>query len=351
MKTLLILISSLVLFAGQGSGKTLNLRKKDGKAVSGALLSVEGDVVKLRVHLLGGSAVSTHHLSDFEPASAWRIGMAANPPKDFEGHFAMARAAAAAGLLKQAGREAEAALTSTPSDLRQQREAELHAWAADALEQEIQKALKDGDLTEAQHCLKLLTTRLADQRSEEQLHAIAEQVEAVEQQRKDARHAAHDQRADERQRRAVDRHLKPIQKEIEKADKYYGDAVRKSRSTAQSAKLCDRAVKDYTKAWKATNKLTGEYPDDHHLAMVAAEMTHHIHDNALRAALHAANMLTNQSDYKGAMEWAQRILQLEPDNKEAKEMVKTIQLAEAEASGQWRWGWRVAGGPDRARRR
>ena len=35
--------------------------------------------------------------------------------------------------------------------------------------------------------------------------------------------------------------------------------------------------------------------------------------------------------------------------KEAKEMVKTIQLAEAEASGQWRWGWRTAGTPPRRR--
>ena len=99
MKTLLILLSTLVLGAGQGPGKKLYLRKQGGQAIAGTLLSLDGDVVKLRVQLLGGTAVSTHHLSDFEPASAWRIGVAADPPKDFAGHLRAAKAAAAASLL------------------------------------------------------------------------------------------------------------------------------------------------------------------------------------------------------------------------------------------------------------
>ena len=352
MKTLLILLSTLVLGAGQGPGKKLYLRKQGGQAIAGTLLSLDGDVVKLRVQLLGGTAVSTHHLSDFEPASAWRIGVAADPPKDFAGHLRAAKAAAAASLLDQAGREAEAALASVAgTDDYAQREAEVHAWAADALEAGIDRALAERNLDGAHRCLMLLTARLSDQRTEDQLHAIAVKVEAATEAAKAARHDAHHSRADERQRAAVDRHLKPIQKEIAKADKYLGEAIRKSRSTSASAKLCDRAVKEYTKAWKATAKLTASYPDDDHLAMVAAEMNHHIHDSAIRAALHAANVLTNQSDYKGAMDWAQRILAFEPGNKDAKELVKTIQLAEATASGNWRWGWRVAGPPNPARQR
>ena len=37
----------------------------------------------------------------------------------------------------------------------------------------------------------------------------------------------------------------------------------------------------------------------------------------------------------------QRVLQFDPDNAEAKQMLDTVQLAEAEASGDWRWGWRI----------
>ena len=346
MKTLLILLSSLALAAGQGSGKELSLHKQSGQKVTGALISLKGDIVKLRVHLLGGSAVATHHLSDFDAASAFEIKTTANPPAGFAGHFAAAKEAADAELLEASGRQAEAALKAVAGAYDYAaREAEVHAWAAGALERGIDRALADNNLAGAQRCLMLLTTRLSDQRSEDELHAIAQRVEKVENQRVAMRNKAHDRRADERQRKAVERHLKPIQKEIGKADKHYRDAVRKSRSTAVAAKLCDRAVKEYTKAWKATTKLTAEFPDDEHLAMVAADMTHHIHDNAIRAALHAANVLTTQSDYKGAMDWARRILAFEPDNADAKELVKTIQLAAATASGNWRWGWRVAGPP------
>lgn len=352
MKTLLILLSSLVLAAGQGSDKKLSLRKQNGQMITGSLMSLEGDIVKLRVHLLGGSAVATHHLSDFDAASAWAVKTTANPPEGFAGHFAAAKEAAEAELLEASGREAEAALKAAAgADDYSAREAEVHAWAATALETGIDRALADDNLAGAQRCLMILTTRLADQRSEDELHAIAQRIEKVENLRVAMRNKAHDSRADDRQRKAVERHLKPIQKEIAKADKYFRDAVRKSRSTAASAKLCDRAVKEYTKAWKATTKLTAQYPEDEHLSMVAADMTHHIHDNAIRAALHAANVLTTQSDYKGAMDWAQRILAFEPDNKDAKELVKTIQLASAEASGQWRWGWRVAGRPNPRRTR
>ena len=84
-----------------------------------------------------------------------------------------------------------------------------------------------------------------------------------------------------------------------------------------------------------------EHPNDKHLAMVGADLGHHIHDNAIRSALHAASVLTTQSDYKNAMDWARKVLAIEPDNADAKKMVSTIQNAEAESSNEWRYGWRI----------
>jgi hypothetical protein len=45
------------------------------------------------------------------------------------------------------------------------------------------------------------------------------------------------------------------------------------------------------------------------------------------------------------MDWANRVIAFDPDNAEAKEMVRTIQIAEAAASNQWGWRWSVPGGP------
>jgi hypothetical protein len=77
--------------------------------------------------------------------------------------------------------------------------------------------------------------------------------------------------------------------------------------------------------------------------MASEPLVARIHDEGIAAALHAANMLTVRSDYKGAMDWAQRVLAFDPDNEEAKDMVETITIAEAAASSDWGWRWTLGG--------
>lgn len=54
-------------------------------------------------------------------------------------------------------------------------------------------------------------------------------------------------------------------------------------------------------------------------------------------------MLCVRSDYKNAMDWAQRVLKFDPENREAKEMVNTIIAAEADPSEVWGWTWPTVG--------
>jgi len=348
MKLLLVFVSFLAVASAQQS-KHLYLSKADGSNVSGSLVSLKGDEVVLQTKVLGGAHTATYHLADFSPASSWRLQKAANPPSDFDGHFALAKKAAELGLETQAGNEARAALkTVKGTDHYDADRKKVHAWAADALESMVDRSIESGDLKAAQHYLHLLTTRMADVRTEDQLHAIAARVEAVEDAKKAKKRNAREQRMNKKEQETVARHLKPIQDEVERADKKYKEAVRKSQSTTQSSHLCEDAIKRYKSAWKALQKLLKEHPTDKHLAMVGADLSHHIHDNAIRAALHAASVLTTQSDYKNAMKWTRKILEFEPDNADAKRMVNTIQQAEASASGSWRWGWRVT--DDRPRR-
>jgi len=185
---------------------------------------------------------------------------------------------------------------------------------------------------------------MSDVRTEEQLHAVALSVEEVEGAKKAHAKSMREQRMNKKEQETISRHLKPIQEQVDRADAKYKEAVRKSQSTTQSSHLCADAVRRYKLAWKALQKIMKEHPSDKHLAMVGADLGHHIHDNAIRAALHAASVLTTQSDYKNAMNWARQVLDFEPDNADAKRMVSTIQNAEAEASGDWRWGWRITDG-------
>jgi tetratricopeptide (TPR) repeat protein len=271
--------------------------------------------------------------------------MEAKDPHDFDSHFAMAKRAAELGLVPQAGAQARAAIESVkdPGQAEAKR-TEVRKWAADALEKMLRDSVAAGRLADAQHYLKLVSTRLADQRSEQQLDELAALVEGLDTSTSEKMQTERQSKMDAKQREAINSQLKPIQKQIETGDKAEREAVAKSRTTVASTKLCEKAIDSYKAAWKSLQALVEKYQDDTDLSHAAEKMGEHIHDQAIRAGLHAANMLTVQSDYKGALDWTARILAFDPDNAEAKEMMKTIQIAQAAASNQWGWGWNVVGG-------
>ncbi len=344
MKTALLL--SLFSLLPQQEPKTVALSYKDGEAFTAQVLDLQGDEVKLKVMLLGGHMQVKRKLADFSPASIFVIEMQGKKPADFDSHFAMAKRAAELGLVGQAGQEARAAVESvTDADAAAAKKTEVRTWAAGALEKMLKDAVADGRIKEAQHYLKLLTTRLSDMRSEAQLDALAGMVEALEANDREAKQQARQAKLDSKAREEIERKLKPIQKHIADGDKCQREAVVKSSSTVASSNLCEKAIDHYKAAWKALQALGEKYPDDVDLERSIASMGKQLHDNAIRAALHAANVLTVQSNYKGAMDWATKVLAYEPDNAEAKEMVRTIQIASAAASNQWGWGWHVPGGP------
>jgi hypothetical protein len=128
---------------------------------------------------------------------------------------------------------------------------------------------------------------------------------------------------------------------VAKGNDEYQKAVRKSRSTVAATKLCETAISHYKKAYNSLNELVEKFSDDEHLSGEAQSIGQEIHDNGIRAALQAANMLCIQSDYKGAMDWTQRILAFDPQNAEAKQMAQTITMAQATASDDWAWGWTI----------
>jgi len=346
--TLALMLTSSAAFAQEDATATkeqsLYLKTKGGEVISGKFRGLSGSKVKIAISVLGGTMTVTHDLDEFESSGVFAVLMADKPPTDFASHFAMARKAAELGLLNPAGKEARAALDSVKGDADfEAKRGEVRKWAAGALEKMIADAVADQDTPLAKDCLKLLTTRLADQRTEEQLDAIAASVEGLE-------HAAKQKKEDDRQakldakvRASNDKKLQAIVKEVERGEKDYSSAIRKSGSTTASKNLCESAIGHFKKAYQELGKLIGANPDDTELATAAAPITQQIHNQGIAAALHAANMLCVRSDYKNAMEWAQKVIAFDPENKEAKEMVKTITAAEADSSEIWGWTWPTVG--------
>jgi tetratricopeptide (TPR) repeat protein len=345
MRAVLLLPLSFLLLPLQ-EPKTLSLNYKNGESVNAQVIELKGEDVKLKMFVLGGSMQVTRKLAEFTPMSIYTIEMESKHPEGFDACFAMAKRAAELGLLPQAGAQGRAAIECVKDTAQAAaKRTEVRAWAADTLESKLKEAVGDGRLADAQHCLKLLSTRLADQRTEAQIDALDAIVDGLEAKDREKREATRQAKLDTKTRSEIDQKLKPIQKKVDDADKTLRDAISKSRNTSTSANLSEKAIDYYKSAWKALLALVEKFPDDAELARSAESMGKRIHDNGIRAALHAANVLTVQSDYKGAMDWANRVIAFDPENAEAKDMVRTIQIAEAAASNQWGWRWNVPGGP------
>ncbi len=342
MKTALLFVS-LLAFLPQDP-KTLTLTGVDGESMTAQVVALNGDSAKLKVSILGGNMTVTRKLSDFTPISMYRIEQAAKAPSDFDGHFAMAKRAGELRLLTQAGSEARVAVESVKDPTEQEaKRKDVRKWAADTLEVMVREAVADKRLADARHCLKLLSTRLPELRTEEQLDALAGEVAGLDERVAGEREAARQAKLDAKTREQMNKILSQVREHLAKGDKVAREALTKSRSTVQSANLCEKAIDAYKVGWKKLQELIETAGDDMMLAKELGSLSQKFHDSGIRAALHAANMLTVQSDYKGAMDWANRILAFDPENAEAKEMVRTIQIAAASASSQWGWGWTISG--------
>lgn len=345
MKTILLLpLLSFLQFAPQDP-QAVALAYKNGETVHAQLVELNGEDVKLKVFVMGGSMTVRRKLAEFQPSSAFVLELEAKPPKGFDEHFAMAKRAMELGLVPQAGIQARAAVESVKDPAQQElKRTEVRKWAADALEKMLQEAVSAGRLSDAQHYLKIISTRLSDQRTEEQLDALAASVEGLAASQGEKAMGERQAKLDAQTREKIANALKPIQKQIDAGDKSRREAVSKSRTTVASTRLVEKALDSYQAAWKALLALVEKYQDDAELSRAAEKMGEHIHDHAIQSALHAANMLCIQSDYKGAMEWTSRVLAFDPNNAEAKRMVQTIQIASAASSHRWGWDWSIVGG-------
>jgi tetratricopeptide (TPR) repeat protein len=312
----------------------------DGSTLKVEVLEVTGDKAKLKIHVLGGHAVVKRSLEDFTPRSIFEMELQAANPSDFDGHFAMAKRAGELGMVASAGKQARAAIAAAASapDLPQKEQA-VRAWAADALESLIQKAVAAGDDKEAEDLLDILVSRLADQRNETQLAALAQQVANLEKQKAMAKEAERTAKLDAKRNAELERRVDPIRKRVEAGDKHFQRAIAISEKTSQSAHSCEEAIHAYKAAWSLTKDLAVDFDEDDEVQRRVVDFGERLHQKAIRAALHAASVLTTQSNYHGAKEWVEKVLNFDPDHADALQMLETIQQAETDAAN-WKWGWR-----------
>jgi tetratricopeptide (TPR) repeat protein len=346
MKNLLLaalLLCSLASLRAQDEAK-LSIETADGRVEHVVPLAVEGGNARYKAFVLGGEMTTTRKLSDLTPESAFAFEVAVANPKTSAACFEFAKKAASMRLMQQAGVQARRAVElakGAPDEAAQV--AAIRSWGADLVESVCKAAVERKDLAVAQRALSVLTSRLADQRTEEQIAQLSASVEQLHAASVAAAAADRKAKVDAKKHDDLHKKMKPIQDKVAQGDKLQGQGFAKSKNTSQSAKLCEQSIDAYKAAGKALQELGKQIAEDSDLANEARAIGAHIHDSGIRSALHVANMLTVQSDFKNALDWTSRILAFDPGNLEAKAMRHTIEVAQAEASESWRWNWHVVG--------
>ncbi len=334
-----LFMTSLLVLGLESSPESFRVSFKDGRQARVQVLDVEDGVAHLKVFALGGHAEVRRELDSLQPRSAFEVERAASEASTFEEHFALAQKAMNYGLVVSAGQHLETALSLIPDHPQlTAKEREVRVWAANELKQLTAQAIEQNDTRRASNLLEILTTRFAEHADQERLEDLACGVDHLRHQSEfDSQESIHSVAASSSEARDIQKRSEQVRELTERGDERLRRAYAVSASTRESERLSRQAIEDYESAWKLVQELASDYPDHGQLQGMVLDLGQRYEADVIRASLHAASVLTTQTDYPGAEEWVRKVLQIDPENVNAKEMLRHIQLANA-AAWPWRWG-------------
>ena len=332
----------LLSLPGRAQDKTpREFHLANGATVKGYVVGLKDGRVQMKTIVFGNETDFRRKLADFAPASQIAIESSVCRLDDFDGQFAIARHAAQLGEMELTGVHARLAVKSVmgkPEEV--EKTNQVKQWAAGMLEAKFEQLLAAGHVATARQVLDILSGRLADQVSEQKLAEMDERLQAVAAGRRA-------KPADPKSSPLADAERASLKKLLDAADKEFRTGLQNARKTVTAVKHYEAAIARYKQAWKEIEVLLNKHAGSEEANTELQDLSHHVVEGAKRAALQASTSLTMQSDYKGAMEWVNKILAHDPSDAQALAMQRTIVEAEAAASGDWMWGWRTAGGDPR----
>ncbi len=310
---------------------------KNRDYLTGRVVAIDGDVAVIDVLFMGGSAKIRRRLADFAPASEFEIRTMVTPPVTFEDHVAMAKTAVRLDLMGQAGEHAGKARKLAGNDPTGAQRQELDSWAAAVLRVRFDRAIEQGELADARHFLRLVTTRVPSQFSEDQVGGMFDVLAEAEAKARTATRTVVLVEAATEARTAFDKKVGPVMKHVQDADEKVKEGLRNARTTVKATNNFEQALGLYKSASRELQSIQKTFGDDPWVQDEVGEMLQRVKESAVQAIVHAGNALTFQGDYRSALEWANKGLALDPANPDAKSLIRTIQIAKA-AEGSWD-GW------------
>ena len=133
---------------------------------------------------------------------------------------------------------------------------------------------------------------------------------------------------------------------IDRGDELVQKGLLDMRHTVRARRSYDAALAQYAAASHALRTVRLTRPDDRAVHAKADRIAARIKERSVTALLHSADALIVQTSYRSALARGGQVLALDPDNADAKSLIRMIQLAQSAGCG---FGWGARGGISVAR--
>jgi len=307
---------------------------KGGKSVRGSVLALDGDRVRLKVMVAGGSGEAWYDLSAFEDKSQVDLRRAGLASDDYQGMLDLSAFALDKGLVDAARKELRfmahsAQVAGTPLS------PELQAGALDLTNKIILALCEAGKVGDARTGVRSLLTKRGSDMTEAQRQQLMDTLDKGIAARKAATAAKKEARKDAKLAAETERKLAPLRKAVKDGEAYRRKGLLESKNQAKSRRDLKKAVAEFDRARKGVAKMADAGRKDEALGKeligLSQEATTGWHDCLLSLA--SQSLSTGQ--FNDANASVNTVLADFPKDKEALAMRARIESA----SNDWGW-WR-----------
>jgi hypothetical protein len=322
----LLLLACLALPCLAQGPRTFQL--KDGSKLNAEIVAVKDGAAELRVHIGGGTTVTTRRLDEFDPRSAYQLMLSATAPDDIEGQVKLVEYAVDHGLFaaaRDAMRRARAAAKDRrlPPDV----EARLVDRSVDALDRLLTQMIGQGKVQDAevilQRILQTETPRVTDERKRAFVDKHEQAVEAARGRVK----AERAQRAQDAAEQARKKQVDAFERELAKANDQRKKGLLAGKEQSAAKEHFSRAVRISADVAGDIDRLGNKKDADPTLVSDLKQVKQEAEDMQVSCLLHTASVDLVRGSFNSAMGHVNRALAIHPENQQALAMRARIEVA------------------------
>ncbi len=303
-----------------------------GDTLHGTILESEGDRVRLKLKILGGSSERWYEISHFQPKSQVRLKHEMVADGDVLAQLAVAEFAADLGLYDQARVELKrCAYMAKESEAPQSEQFKDRAVALTV--KLLQDHCNRGEIAAARAGVTRILAKHGEALTQEQQSLLLHTVEFGAEKHQAAKDAKRRSKEDAKLTAEREKKLAPIHKHIDQGKALRRSGLLKSRQYGAARRELSRAIDHFDDALEEIEKIRKDHPDD---PVMSAEL-----DAAFEEAkgmwqdtlLSRSSLALANGQFNDAMEGVNTILADSPHQEQALAMRGRIEVAQND------WGW------------